>query len=425
MSRRRLVSLAGTTLVLTGFLVTATPLPAAHAEPDDPADIAIAKAQEPMDAAVAAVEAQVAARPDWIEHYGGSEMYPEASNRMIKFYWSRDSDGQWRPDGEFFALVGSFDNNSTVNTSTGPSAYSEAELKAAAEAQPDTAANGVGVGPEGLIIEVAPEAVEGKNEALRAARARAGSRAEMKGLAKYILRYEAADAPVELATRQNDSSATPGWKGGARVRRPIPNTTNRYQICSSSFGVTASGYQYMITAAHCFNDGVYIYDGVSDVVGTSTNRTIGNDFLWVKVSNASARVFVGPWNTTSGDTRDVVGTVGSARGSYTCQSGASSGTICATKIRWPNYWYKVNGKYQWGVLAERNGGLQAVAGGDSGGPVIKNTGTYPNVRAAGMISAGSNRRSCTQSTTPDVPCYSRVIYKRIEVVRSFGTLLTR
>lgn len=328
------------------------------------------------------------------------------------------------PSSDFIVLVASYDNNTTVDTAVAASPYSVVELKAAAAAAGSADDTVVAAALEsdssGIVLETSsPQSASSKNVSLRSGKLTARASSYLKYVKKYA--YIGGAPTPAVATRQNDSNASPGWNGGARIR--WPNGGNSYGVCSSGFGVTLSGFEYLISAAHCRANNSATQDGAGQSMGLTTNWTPGNDYMWVKVSNASNRVYVGAWNTTSGSYRRVVGTVGNSAGSYTCQSGASTGTNCDTKIINENYFYKINNINQWGVRAERQASnVRAIGTGDSGGPVLKNTSNASNILAAGIISAGNVDVSCPNAGTNR--CFRQVIYKRIQTARDNGTIIT-
>lgn len=143
------------------------------------------------------------------------------------------------------------------------------------------------------------------------------------------------------------------------------------------------------------------------------------------MGTASNRTYVGHWNTTSGAYKNVVGTAGNTKGTYTCQSGASTGVNCDIKIinkRITATRSTTDGSG--GVRAERQANVRTHGTGDSGGPVLKNTSRSSDVLAAGIISDGQDQLDGGGSAAPGTRCFKKVIYKHIQTVADNGTTIT-
>lgn len=365
-------------------------------------DAALAIAQEPLDAAVDGLEEQVAQTTSWASSYGGAEV--NIGTKAVTFYWSKDSSGNWNPAPAFVATVNSYNNGTTVNTTLAASDYSQSQLRTAAENtpsnDPDVAAVAVAADGSGLVVEVAPEDLSAKSSELSTRRQTARTTPPNPSTEPqaFVKEYRVGDgAGSAVATRRNDSSASPGWKGGARTRTVFGGRTH---VCSTGFSTTKSSGKYMLTAAHCNSaTGQTVKDGNDNTIGTVASRTTTIDTERLNASTIASRIYVGEWDNSSGTYKNVKSKVGSGKNTYVCTSGATSGTNCDLKIIDKDYFYSLeDGVWRWGALAQRQGNVRAVATGDSGGPVLKNTGVASEIKAAGIISGfkKGTEMSCTQ-----------------------------
>jgi hypothetical protein len=141
--------------------------------------------------------------------------------------------------------------------------------------------------------------------------------------------------------------------------------------------------------------------------------------MYIAASAAAPRQYDKAWNSTGGLYKNVVGATTSLAGTYVCTSGSYTGVNCDIQITSGNYYYNLTGSmdgnstYKWGALAfRRTLALRAMGRGDSGGPVLKNTGVLADIRAAGMISGGNREVACGSSSDSS-QCFNRLIYIKI------------
>lgn len=190
---------------------------------------------------------------------------------------------------------------------------------------------------------------------------------------------------IALSGRASDS---PPWNGGDYT---IIHLTGGTADCTSGFGTSGGGKQYLLEAAHCAPKGAKVYNGSPSGKGREklmgTVSTQGNwgskgglDAELIKTSGhggSSAVVFTG---RAAKPSRSVdSGSASSRRGDQVCDDGAFEGEICdliiqnsmptctteALSVVGP--FYKVCGLW---LVKKRGGGI--VAGeGDSGGPVFR------------------------------------------------------
>ncbi|MFV0373285.1 trypsin-like serine protease [Microbacterium sp.] len=187
---------------------------------------------------------------------------------------------------------------------------------------------------------------------------------------------------VPAVARQSDESP---YSGGAGIRL-YGGDSSAY--CSSGVAVVgkSSGRDYLTTAAHC-NRAVVLNTGhESGVVKTfGALETVGawtTSASWVELdrdaailpirsgATGSGKVYWG--SPSSSQTREVDAASTSPIGATVCPSGANSGTHCDFTVKAKNFVYELSGQVVQNVVwATSSGG--AVAQGDSGGPVIRET----------------------------------------------------
>ena len=359
-------------------------------------------AQEPLDQTVATVEKSAANGGDWAG-FSGIEEFPET--KLVVMTWAR---GFTVPQTVLNYVAGR-DALDTMDMRLDTSgAYTYAQLEAAADQVEtmDEDAFGVTIQADGsgLVVE-------------RTATASSGSRRTAPN--PYVVAYEnSADAPKAMAYRQNDT-ASGGWSSGARIR--IGNLR-----CSSGFGVTVSGTAYLVTANHCApGNGARVTDGNGDSIGYTARKDLTHEVIGIEASSVSGLMYHREWNNTNGPRERVVGTVSSGKGSYVCTSGSFTGTNCDLKIISGSYRYKIEDNiWRRGVRAERQSNNRAVGNGDSGGPVLKNTSTAGNIKAAGIISAGQTRLDSCGGNADNTTCYRKVIYMQMSNADLGGSVIT-
>lgn len=133
-------------------------------------------------------------------------------------------------------------------------------------------------------------------------------------------------------------------------------------------------------------------------------------------------MYDGAWNNSTGHREKVKGTSKPVSGTYICTSGSNTGTNCNIKVDGATY-ITIDGYSVLTVEAtQQTSGGRAVGNGDSGGPVLTNTSVSGEIKAAGIISAGSGNVSC--SGTDSTSCYHTVYYVPIQDAQRGGGVVT-
>jgi Trypsin len=257
----------------------------------------------------------------------------------------------------------------------------------------------------------------------------------LTALAGYPVRVELAPA-FESTIGGREAERSPWYAGGAIKEK------GKDRHCSSGFGVVKNPNSWLLSAAHCFENGVTVEtDPGAQEIGKvsdkrekldseriSANRVAGKTYVKGVDSNESLTITEPGWNVA---------------GLFVCTSGAATGMNCHLKItaidakvRAVLRPLKVLAEFQ--VLADatkprgRNLPGVAVGGGDSGGPVIliSNDPTV-NSMAAGIATAGEaannvfwNHRVKCNDSAKTRRCYSRVAYTAIRpILKEYGVTL--
>lgn len=190
-------------------------------------------------------------------------------------------------------------------------------------------------------------------------------------------------------TRQADNAP---WWGGDRIVRP-GNID-----CSAGFSIRVGSTAYMLTAGHCggintaWQTGDWYGSGAS--VGTEANRDPNGDTAIITVSSNEGWIYDKGWDSSVGET--VIGSETTVPGTYVCTEGATSGVRCSITVRQTGLYVSFGSFAAYNeVYAASTSGSQSSAGGDSGGPVIVNSGTSGQVYGVGTISGGSTSVACS------------------------------
>jgi streptogrisin D len=257
----------------------------------------------------------------------------------------------------------------------------------------------VGPMPGATGVEAAVDA--GRSPALRAAPANAAStvaRAMPSLLAAAPAPVTVTTAPavrtasadITVATRNLDDSP---WWGGDRIIRAGG------VVCSAGFSlINSAGHQFMLTAGHCggISSAWYAGDkGGGPLMGTEVNRDSGGDTAIIAVNNNEGWIYDKGWNSAVGE--QVIASGTAIRYESLCTEGATSGARCDAIVQQTGIDLPLgNGETAHNeVYATAKSGQQIAADGDSGGPVIGNSGIPGEVIAFGTITGFNARVGCT------------------------------
>lgn len=213
--------------------------------------------------------------------------------------------------------------------------------------------------------------------------------------------------------------------------------SGRTGTCTTGFSVhSTNGYDYNMTAGHCFRGGAVAQVGAADTshgepYGTHTTMgtiTAGNygsstngylDVEFAKLESGSNLPYV--WGPGS-SLHPVRGTVQVSPGNTVCTDGAYDGERCG-RVDSNGYLQcqvYVDGKKACStIMVYSTDGLPINGGGDSGGPVYTST-AYPPptnayVSAAGIISGASSSTPCVVYK-PYRTCYKVAIFTDISEI---------
>jgi hypothetical protein len=180
------------------------------------------------------------------------------------------------------------------------------------------------------------------------------------------------------------------WIAGAALSDWTTSETKVFQ-CTSGLPARriSDGHSFIVTAGHCFADGVDVHtgwwNGGRTYVGRVSYRRPELDALII--DTAATGVTGGrEWDGPADNIYPVTGSSNSQVGDMLCQDGFESKIICGLKVEGSASWL-INGNLPWvnGKMADTiNGGI-ASRSGDSGGLVFN----YNNVtrQARGIVSA--------------------------------------
>ena len=211
----------------------------------------------------------------------------------------------------------------------------------------------------------------------------------------------AGSVPVVVAAAQGlrDLSRlrdSPSWIAGAAITQTSDSQSIGW-TCTTGLPArrNSDGRSFVITAAHCYGNGVTVYTGWEsggrNRIGVVTNRNNLHDAIAVDTSSTGQTLSLewdglrpGPYQVL-----DVSGSAFSFNGDMTCQDGYSSGIVCGLRVIDDNFqWTGGNGVAHQGVQAQQVNGLRAGRGGDSGGLVFACLNNCSTRRARGIVSGG-------------------------------------
>lgn len=286
-----------------------------------------------------------------------------------------------------------------------PAAYSRSELQVnsdritslATKAASDVQAVALATDGSGLTVEQVPPAIAAANKRTLGingldAPTSAVDVVEEAGVTVPVKVVTATEPITLAATTRNDDFAP--WNGGSRFEVWRNGAYRTY--CTSGFGVkNNAGERFMLTAAHCVTPPDYARQGKGatlEYMGPVYQQSVAYDLAIIR-ANGSALIFDGTTNTSN--TKRVAGWAYWAANQLVCQSGVTSGTVCAIRQKESadvvmgccdsdgDQGYTLKGL----IRSPRDGGGIAVRGGDSGGPVFTYDGS--NVIAKGITSSGA------------------------------------
>lgn len=257
---------------------------------------------------------------------------------------------------------------------------------------------------------------------------------EATGEAKLAASYKAAGIPVRIKlgekvdpTSRGDSGSN--WPGGVQIRNSAGGA------CSTAFAVLRSdGFGRILTASHCdWTQNLSWDDWAGDTFtsggsNVSADRVPYDTMIIDPTGGTQGRVFGGPWNATSSNSRYVL-SVASAQGSHVgdfiCPSGANSGEHCTTKVTelGVSWACGINSapppaQQCGGHRARRTSEAPATVGGDSGGPVYENRSDH-RVNALGVIFGGTDSVACGSTRFSTTKCYRNLYYPAINPILDY------
>ncbi|MFD6180443.1 hypothetical protein [Streptomyces goshikiensis] len=222
------------------------------------------------------------------------------------------------------------------------------------------------------------------------------------------------EAPAPLESREQDA---PLHSGGMLLRQ-------RYKggpICTSGFVVTwpQRGLDYLMTAAHCGEDGKTWYAGDQDIkLGPVSDRSERYDTELIPTHGGflhNYTIWTGqPIYRQSQQLLKVNRAAHSYVGEYLCASGSLSGEVCNLKVSEGKHFTRYK-EFSTGTevytLKNTGGGFTAMKG-DSGGPVFSRN-VDGSVVARGLISSGvigAKAETCSNPAANNSPaaCYRHI-----------------
>lgn len=369
-------------------------------------DKATLKRQAQLDALADQITGTSGTEAEHVGGYGGVVVHPKTGELSV--YWKGDVPQNVKDVQASAAAKG-------LKVTVSPAAYSAQELEAArdslkkavkgkdAATEPVAAWNSIAVLPDGSGLSVtynsptsqpAPSAKSAKSaksttHPISAQRITSTSAVDVAARAQTLagVPVQAASAPEMEDTSTRVSDVSPFW-AGAQLTNPDGSW------CSSGFGgtYTGTGSKIILTASHCATSGEFTTpQGVKEGYAGISNTDYDTTFVNV-IGESGKQFYDGAWNDSTGYHKHVASWGLNKAGDYVCTSGSMSGIHCNILVQYAGITMNIGGIDRQNVVkAIRTDTSMAVAGGDSGGPVVTSPdGTYSNdnMQARGLISAG-------------------------------------
>lgn len=193
--------------------------------------------------------------------------------------------------------------------------------------------------------------------------------------------FRAATGDFQRLSRADDY---PPYWGGAHLQRPQPYPYGQH--CTSGFAVQKSGgFEFMVTAGHCFPGNVDVFDGGGDKVGTVNFRAQYpfRDIELIGGKEYAPYIYRGVAGAPEGLGR-VTGASNPVAGLTYC----SSGHVSLEKCGLPSIGVNLFGCDRLGNCTDKLAGFSGDTwwmGRDSGGPIFSKISGSTNVSARGII----------------------------------------
>jgi hypothetical protein len=338
---------------------------------------------------------------------GLSGVEVDALARTVDVYWA----------GPVPASVTALATTAGVTVRVHRSRYSQASMDAAADSLMTRWQQGHAAGVDGLALSSIVQPATGEGLKLGISFADHTRKTTPSKLTATLTQsLSTMSSAVAISSIEPTSDFTPStgrqddfakWYGGSRyINKRDPNDNRTWSYCSTGYTViTASGAQRMMTASHCFASGIgNLFTPTGTLFATSDNvaRSLPSaqlDSAMVETAGAGllGRVYVGPYDSAT--SRAVSGYEWVSVNDSVCGSGATSGLRCALNVKdrvLLHYCERSECFDTRGWLAYNPQVGMAVAGGDSGGPVI-NYRSDGTAGIKGIIAAGQIDVTCPAS----------------------------
>ena len=231
------------------------------------------------------------------------------------------------------------------------------------------------------------------------------------------------ERPIFAAGRQADVSP---YSGGSMYHRPLGN--NFIGVCTTGFAVQVGNQRKMLSAGHCADDGMTVYEGNGSGPTVAMGQISGTskpfDTLLIDADSAGA-VFYGPYTSTLKKPVHLV--INNYVNTLVCTSGAMTGQHCGIRITSVNQAIKLQDDNDmlytvFGLVrAEHKGKTVAAGKGDSGGPVLAQDSIpadVTNIYPLGTITAidpNSAWAACGPALNPNTICSWKMWYADINL----------